>query len=111
MIGGNVYGTIQIKTTEKNEYGERVTAWKDSVSIFGWLDLQTGTANYTDTNAKIQDSTHVFICDYQDLDGITAETARMMVEGRYFSIQLIDNPMELNEQLEIYLKYQDGESE
>ncbi|MGN8739144.1 hypothetical protein [Bilifractor sp. HCP3S3_D3] len=118
-IGGNVYGIIQVKTSEKNEFGERVPTWHDAFSLKGWLDLSNGTSDYLNYNAKVQDSTHIFICDVFDLDSVTdpdtgktvdvtKDNARMLVKGNPYAILLIDNPMELNQQFEIYLKFMEG---
>ena len=63
-------------------------------------------------NAKIQESTHVFIADYVSLDSrITAETSRMVINGKRYEILLIDNPMEMGSgsQLEFYLKFTGGQ--
>ena len=50
------------------------------------------------------------MCDYVELDAkITAENARAIINGKTYDITLIDNPMELNQQLEIYLKYTGGQ--
>ena len=108
MIGGNIEAIIQKYTTTKNEIGESVKAWEDVQTIHGWLDLQSGDSKYTAYNAKIQESTHIFICDYVPLDA-TAETSRMLVNGKSYDILLIDNPMELNRQLEFYLKFTGGQ--
>lgn len=133
-IGGNVYGIIQVKTSEKNEFGERVPTWHDAFSLKGWLDLSNGTSDYLNYNAKVQDSTHIFICDYTSLNGVktgwvwdpfkfsngviqnedgktvdvTKDNARMLVKGNPYAILLIDNPMGLNQQYEIYLKFMEG---
>lgn len=133
-IGGNVYGIIQVKTTEKNKYGEKVAAWHDVLSLRGFLDLSNGTADYQNANAKVQDSTHIFICDYTALsdvktgrlwdpfsfatgeiktdDGktvdVTNENARMHINSKYYAIQLIDDPLEMHQQFEIYLKFMEG---
>ena len=105
-IGGNIQATIQISTTETNAIGESVKIWTDVQTIKGWLDLSSGSSNYTAYHAKIQESTHVFVADYVPLaDGIQAENSRMTVNGKTYDIMLIDNPMELNQQLEIYLKH------
>lgn len=118
-IGGNITATIQIKTSTKNEYGERVPNWKDIKTVRGWIDLSNGTSDYLNYNAKVQDSTHIFICDVFDLDSVTdpdtgktvdvtKDNARMLVKGNPYAILLIDNPMELNQQFEIYLKFMEG---
>ena len=78
--------------------------------ITGYLDLSTGDSKYTTYNAKIQESTHVFLADYKKLDSrIKAENSRMGINGKVYDIMVIDDPMELHEQLEIYLKYTGGQ--
>lgn len=110
MIGGNKKALIQVSTAAKNEIGETVRAWKDAAEIIGWLDLSGGSTDYLNFNAKIQESTHVFVADYVALDSqITAENARMIIEGGRYDITLIDDPMELHKQLEIFLKYTGGQ--
>jgi head-tail adaptor len=109
-IGGNITAIIQTYTVTKNEIGEQVKEWADKQAIKGWLDLQTGASNYTTFNAKLQESTHIFIADYVPLvEGIQAENSRMTINGKRYDILLIDNPMEMNQQLEIYLKFTGGQ--
>ena len=110
MIGGNIIASIQIATDiEKNAFGEQIEKWETVHSLKGWLDLSGGSSGYATYNAKIQESTHLFICDYVPLDSrIKAETSRMIINGKRYDVTLIDNPMELNQQLEIYLKYTGG---
>lgn len=111
-IGGNIVARIQVFTVAKNEIGENVKAWADAQAIKGWLDLASGDSKYTTFNAKIQESTHVFVADYVTLQpGITAEGARMVINGKHYDILLIDNPMEMGSgsQLEFYLKFTGGQ--
>lgn len=111
-IGGNIKAKVQVCTTTKNEIGEQVQTWADAQTIKGWLDLSSGSAQYTTFNAKIQESTHIFIADYVVLDSrITAENSRMIVNGKRYDILLIDNPMEMGggSQLEFYLKFTGGQ--
>ena len=111
-IGGNIKAKVQVCTTTKNEIGEQVQTWADAQTIKGWLDLSSGSAQYTTFNAKIQESTHIFIADYVALDWrITAENSRMIVNGKRYDILLIDNPMEMGggSQLEFYLKFTGGQ--
>ena len=101
--------TIQTYTVSKNAIGEMVKSWKDAQTLTGWLDLAGGNSNYTTYASKVQESTHVFLADYAPLaDGIQAETSRMTIDGRAYDITLIDDPMGLHMQLEIYLKYTGG---
>ena len=109
-IGGNTKAVIQTRTVTKNAIGEQVETWQDAQTITGWIDLASGDSRYQTYHAKIQESTHYFICDYVPLDSsITAENARFVVGGKRYDIMLIDNPMELNAQLEFYLKYTGGQ--
>ncbi len=130
-IGGNVSALLQVKDTDTiNAIGERVSVWQDCTSILGWLDLSAGDSKHTNFNAKVQESTHIFLCDFTSLKNLstawiwnpfnfltgvistsesektvdlTSENARMVVNGLVYEILLIDNPMEMNEQLEFYL--------
>ena len=117
-IGGNTQAIIQVKTFSKDENGKYirdsigsiVKDWEDAQTIKGWLDLASGDTRYTTYYAKIQESTHIFMADYVNLDErISAENARMRINGKLYDIVLIDNPMELNQQLEFYLKYTGGQ--
>ena len=111
MIGGINRGIIQTKTgTTINAIGESVPAWEDKQVLVGWLDLTGGDSKYTTYNAKTQESTHIFICDYEELaEGITAENSRMIVNGSRYDIMLIDDVMNMHRQYEIYLKYTGGQ--
>lgn len=105
-IGGNITAEIQIKTTTKNAIGERVANWTNVQELTGYLDYIGGQADYNNYDAKITETTHVFICDYVTLSNdITIENCRCIIEGKEYEVVCIDNPMELNYQLEILLKY------
>lgn len=110
MISGNTTAEIRVQSTVKNEIGGTSKTWTAVQNVKGWLDLTGGDSKYTTFNAKIQESTHVFLCDYVTLDArIKAENSRLVVGGKVFDILLIDDPMELHEQIEIYLKYTGGQ--
>lgn len=110
MIGGNTTAEIRVRSTIKNEIGGTSKTWTTVQSIKGWLDLSGGDSKYTTYNAKVQESTHVFLCDYVPLDArIKAENSRLVVGGKVYDILLIDDPMEMHMQLEIYLKYTGGQ--
>lgn len=106
-VGGNVTAQLQLNTgTAKNEIGEVIPKWITANTLSGWLDLSSGDSKRTVYDAKIQESTHIFLCDFSQLDKrIKAENSRLLVKGRIYDVMLIDNVMELNEQFEIYLKY------
>jgi hypothetical protein len=119
MIGGNITATLQVRTTTTNEIGESVKAWHDVLNFVGYLDYQSGDARFGTFNAKLQESTHVFVCDYMPIPAtfsvngeivkVNAESLRMVANSQAYDVILIDNPMELNRQLEIYLKYTGGQ--
>lgn len=111
MIDGNLIATFQTQTSKKNSIGEGVLACSDVIQKKGFLDYVNGEADY-EMNAKIQESTHIFLCDWFDCDalGITSENAKIIIEGQIYSVQLIDDPMGLNRHLEIYLQYTGGQA-
>jgi hypothetical protein len=44
------------------------------------------------------------MCDYVAIDR-KVSNKRMVINGNVYDVLMIDNPMELNQHLEIYLKY------
>ncbi len=111
-IGGNITGTFQTKTsTTKNEIGERINTWTDAVSWDGFLDMQSGDSKRSIYNAKIEESTNVFICDFnEDVYALKGQDVQMVIKGDVYDVLFIDNPMELDEQLEVYLKKIGGQN-
>lgn len=112
MIGGNIQALFQVKKNgAKNAIGESVNQWTDAISVLGWLDLSNGDSKHTTFSAKIQESTHIFLCDFTDLKdvGVTSDTARMIVNGEEYEILLIDDPMGMRDHLEIYLRFIGGQ--
>lgn len=107
MIGGNITASIQSKTITKNVIGEMDKKWEEKAVLKGWLDFSSGDSRRTDYYAKVEEATHVFVADYAQLD-ISPETERLVADGKVFDILDVDNPMGLNKQLEIYLRYTGG---
>lgn len=104
MIGGNIEAVLQQNVgSQTNRIGEKVQSWTDIHTLWGWLDLSNGDSKYTH-NAKLQESTHVFITDYTPIDQ-NPKDKRMVVNGVVYDVLLIDDPMGLHQQLEIILKY------
>lgn len=111
MIGGNTNLIIKELNGENesfDENGARIVEYKQVASLFGWLDLMTGDSKY-DYKAKIEDSTHIFICDYIDVSNVDVEKSKASINGEEYDLKYIDDPMGLNEQLEIYLKKVGGQ--
>lgn len=104
-IGGNITAVIQTCTTEKNAIGESEKIWADAFSQLGWLGLQSGDSDYANHQAKLEESTHVFLCDFHDgIYALAGRDTRMIIKGFVYDVLLIDNPDEMNYQLEIYLR-------
>ena len=104
-IGGNIDAKLQQRTVTQNTIGEPIETWTDAITIHGWIDEQSGNK----TNALstwLADCTHVFVMDYVELpSGLKPENCRLICNGKRYEVLDIDNPMELNYQLEISLKY------
>lgn len=114
-IGGNITSVIQTKTTAGyNEIGEADIIWSNAFTdVLGWLGLQNGDSKRTNFNAKIEESTHVFMMDFDaDIYALTDDDqdVRMIIKGKMYDVLLIDNPDEMDEQLEIYLRKIGGQS-
>ena len=107
MIGGNVDAIIQVETSSKNAFGEIENTYKDLTTVKGFLDYVGGDGSYKNNfKGELEETSHIFICDY---DSIVANaeptTSRMVINNKNYNVLLIDNPMNLNEHLEIMLKY------
>lgn len=68
MIGGNTQAVVQIfDKSRTNAIGEVVPDWVSVESLTGWLDFAGCESKYKTYNAKIEESTHIFLCDYKNL--------------------------------------------
>ncbi len=112
MIGGNINLVLKVKTGEytKNDIGERIPEVVDYMTFFGFLDMSTSDTKHSIYNTKTEESDYIFICDYKKLEkvkGKIPKTSQLtaICNDKEFDVLLIDNPMELNKQYEIYLRY------
>lgn len=104
-IGGNITGRIQTQITTKNRIYADVKEWQDAFSVVGWLGLQSGDKKYSTYNAKIEESSHCFLCDFHPgIYALASQDTRMIIKGFIYDVLLIDNPDEMDEQLEIFLR-------
>lgn len=136
MIGGNKIALIQVRDKgTRNKIGEIEHTWIDVVSLKGWLDYQSGQSEIANYSAKIQDTSHIFLCDFRSFKSLsmewvwnpfnltngvihkseqgdkvdmTSDNGRIIIDGNVYQILLIDDPMNLHQHLEIYLKYVGG---
>lgn len=103
-IGGNTDLILKRKTQVKNEIGEEVITWVDYKTIHGFMDFMSEATGRTNFNSKIVESTHVFVCDYVEIDKSEIELAAFH-NNKEYEITYIDDPMGLHYHLEIFLKY------
>ena len=108
MIDGNTIAKIQMKTVKTDDIGAQITEWQNVDTISGYLDLTTGDSKYTAQNVKTQESTHIFIAEYKQIN-ITAQDGRLVINNQPYDIMYIDDVMGLHQHYEIYLKYVDGD--
>lgn len=105
MIGGNITAILQVKTSSKNAFGEKVDNWTDVQLLKGFLDFTGGDGSYkSNFKGSVEETTHLFICDYVELD-VKPTQCRMVIDNKIYDVLMIDNPMNLNQHLEFMLKY------
>lgn len=106
MVGGNLTATVQIKTLTENDIGEKVAEWVDYIeSVRGWLDLSNGNSTNQSHKTKSEESTHVWLCDFDSrLRDLDITQCRFICRDRIYEIKHVDDPMEIHDHLEISLK-------
>ncbi len=106
MVGGNTKAQlIKLGEAIRNDCGERIPSREPVCELTGWMDLMSGTSNYSN-NAKLQESSHIFLTDYAPaLVQDRGANMRLEVGGCDYDVLLIDDPIGMHEHMEIYLKY------
>lgn len=106
-IGGNAAAQVVRSVKEKNAQG--IPLEKDAAPIMeicGWLDYQDGKAAHQTYGAKLQDTTHVFLSDYDEAFAkLSTSNLLLLVGGKRYEVLLIDDPMGRHEHLESFLKH------
>ena len=102
-IGGNIHAIVQIKETKRNDLGEIVSTFKYLKTIKGFLDYMSGESSLGVYNVKLEDTTHIFICDYEDLP--EENEIRLLIKEKPYEVKLIDVPIGIKHHMEIYLRY------
>lgn len=110
LIDGNK--TIQLfkkVDNTSNSIGEDTGNYDEEYKSFdGFLDYVSGEVGSANFNALINESTHIFISNYTEITE-EAENLIAVIDNKTYEVKYIDSPMELNEQLEIYLKLLGGQ--
>lgn len=106
MEGGNIKAIVlQYNDVGKNLIGEGTPRWTEIGCIFGWLDSMSADDDFSRMKTTVQDSTHVFIMDYDPSVRLGSKNSRLLINGRIYEVKYQDDPMELHDHIEIYLKY------
>lgn len=107
MIGGNTTAhVIQYDDTLRNKIGEIKGIWEPThLKLTGWLDLMSADTDHGLMKTVIQESTHVFVMDYLPGVVLKSKNNRLVINDCTYEVIYQDDPMELHEQIEIYLKY------
>lgn len=80
--------------------------WTTVGTVEGVLDLMAQSDNsYIPAQKALERSTHIFICDTHP----EVQQGRWLKDGdKYFEILDVDNPVEGDHHLEVYLEYRSG---
>ncbi len=74
--------------------------------ITGYLDMTSGTDDTKGTNnAFVEDSTHILLT--RDFDSGITKNDKVRFDGKVFLVQFVDDPVNIRDHLEIYLKFED----
>lgn len=95
---------LQQKEETRGAMKGRVVTWNDVQTLEGVLDLLSGDSK-EEANRMGIDSTHVFITDNMGLKFEDAKDHRLVFNSRAYLIDYVDNVMEMDRHLEVYLKY------
>lgn len=111
-IEGNTLCLIQTKGEAfTNAIGEKVANWVNVLEFTGILSLQAGDSKYSTHKTKLEESSHILLCEYDaDIYALADQNTRIIAKDRMYDVLLIDNPDERDEHLEIYLRFVGGQN-
>lgn len=89
------------KTGKRNSLGQIIHDFQESGSFDGWIDFLGGEESNSQ-NAITADSTHIIITFETSLEISISD--RIRFKNRDYEVTYVDNPMELDDHLEIFLK-------
>lgn len=89
------------KTGRKNSLGQPIYDYAEMSSFDGWIDLLGGEETINQ-KAISSETTHIILTFDTDIELDKAD--RVKFGKKVYEVTYIDNPMELNDHLEIFLK-------
>ena len=95
---------IQNKVQADDGIGGMSETWADFTTVYGYIDLVTGTNQNTAQNAIIEQSTHLIILP-EYIDILTDQMRIIDTSGRWYAITYVDDPMGLQHHLEVYCRW------
>ncbi|MEG1906847.1 MAG: hypothetical protein RR178_05215 [Gordonibacter sp.] len=106
-IGGNTTALVKRAVKTKSAQGVAVNGEPQKLmEVTGWLDYQSGQSSHVTYQAKIQDTTHLWLCDYNEAYAVLSENGLSLeINGKPYEVLLIDDPMGMHDHLETYLRY------
>ncbi|MCL1950442.1 MAG: head-tail adaptor protein [Turicibacter sp.] len=99
----NIQGTFKRKQDARTARGENEPIWTDIADIWGILDFQDEQTERISYKGKMEQSTHVFYCDYFPLEYPVHEL-KFICRGKEYDILLIDDVQFWGVHYEIALK-------
>ncbi|HEM6539934.1 phage head closure protein [Streptococcus suis] len=91
---------LKCQASRKNALGQKVYDFVESEKLEGFLDMLTG--NEADRATALTSSTHIFLTKRVDVQITTKD--RIRAKGIDYEVSFVDNPVNLDHHLEIYLK-------
>jgi len=103
-IKGNIQGTFRRKQDVRNARGENDAIWVNVATVIGILDFnnqpQTERIKYS---AKMEESTHIWFCDYFPMD-IPVHELRFYCRGHEYDVLILDEVQFQGQHYEVWLK-------
>lgn len=118
-MDGNITVKLQVMVdVTQNKIGEDIPIYEDVMELTGYIDYLSGEARASSFNARIMESTHVFVGEYKPIPEtfsykgkevrVTDENTKVVANLKEYLVKLIDDPMDLHDHIEIYMDYTGG---
>jgi len=104
MIISNIF-RVHEKTQVSDGIGGFKDVWEDNGWVDGYLDLASGTDKNAIQNAMTEQSSHILTTDGMPALKIDANMRIEDKNKRIYTINYVDNVMDQDDHLEIYLDF------